>query len=112
MCEQVRENFFWDGKEFILHGVPRLIHHPRIVPSGEGAIGHTGCYRGYIGTWLLQDGNLFLSSLEGHLKVQGYEPLFADWITGSFLVEKSKRPAVRKWGSMSVLRSYPAYFRA
>jgi len=98
MCEQERERFYWDGQEYVFYGEPALIRHPRIGASGEDSIGHTGCYRGYIGTWLLQDGNLFLASLEGHIRVRGYEPLFADWVTGSFLIEKSKRPAIRRRG--------------
>lgn len=97
MCEQERERFYWDGQEYLLYGEPALIRHPRIVLSGEQPIGHTGCYRGYIGTWLLQDGNLFLASIEGPLKVLGYEPLFASWVTHSFLVNKSKRLIRSEW---------------
>lgn len=84
MCQQEREKLYWDGQEVRFYGEPEIIRHPRISRSGSNAIRSTGCYRGYIGTWILQKNNLFLANIEGGYKVIGEDPIFADWITGIF----------------------------
>jgi hypothetical protein len=48
----------------------------------------TACYRRYLGTWEVRDGQLFLISIEGSFKLLGSQPLLADWFTGLLRVPR------------------------
>jgi tetratricopeptide (TPR) repeat protein len=50
----------------------------------------TACWRRYIGTWEIKDGQLYLAGIRGIYKLLGQEPLFADWFTGVLRVPRGK----------------------
>lgn len=46
----------------------------------------TGCWRKYIGVWEIKDDRLFLKALQGIYRLEGEEPLFADWFSGALII--------------------------
>jgi hypothetical protein len=41
----------------------------------------SSCWKGYVGSWEIKDGRMFLIKLEHDLKLEGMEPLFAEWVS-------------------------------
>jgi hypothetical protein len=80
MTAQAHERLILEGKETSMAFCPPLPDHPRVIPT-ENRILSTGCWRGYIGTWELKDGKLYLVSIKGGYRLDGDAPLFADWVT-------------------------------
>lgn len=64
--------------------------HPRITKTSQEEIdafdkrfiGTSRCWRGYVGTWEITNGKLYLVRLRGRYRLRGHGPLFADWFTG------------------------------
>jgi len=65
--------------------------HPRIIEIDPDKAEHdeadfiqfsTACWRGYQGTWEIKNGQFYLVGLRGRLRLQGKEPLLADWFSG------------------------------
>lgn len=50
----------------------------------------TACWRRYVGTWEIKDGCLYLVELRGMYKLEGREPIFADWFTGALRIPKGE----------------------
>jgi hypothetical protein len=50
----------------------------------------TACWRQYVGTWEIKDGQFFLVKLKGQYRLSGEEPLFADWFTGVLRIHKGE----------------------
>jgi hypothetical protein len=48
------------------------------------------CWRNYLGTWEIKDGRFFLIGLRGRFKLQGEEPLLADWFSGVIRIPKGE----------------------
>src|SRR5436190_4669637 len=65
---------------------PPLPHpHPRIVLadlSPSEIIHSTACWRRYVGSWEIKEQRLWLIGLTGAWKLEGHEPLWADWFSG------------------------------
>ena len=72
---------------------PLPVGHPRVVETGPpgvitakegvpGVVFSTACWRGYIGTWEIKDGRLYLAGLIGRCEMIGDEPIFAEWVSG------------------------------
>lgn len=57
-------------------------YHPNIVyiPGDTSS----NLWRGYLGTWGIYNGNLFLMNLEYNQSLIKEEPILADWVTGRF----------------------------
>ncbi|WP_049782358.1 hypothetical protein [Pseudoxanthomonas suwonensis] len=53
---------------------------------GRGVWYSTACWREYVGTWVLDNGRLFLWRLEGKYRLQNPDPLFASWYSGTLVV--------------------------
>ena len=72
---------------FSFPGFPE--NHPRIIEltdkqiwaKGEARRVSSNCWRGYLGSWEIKDGRLYLLKLERDYELDGDEPLFADWVT-------------------------------
>ena len=84
MTAQIGDLLTWEGERDALAGTISLIDHPRIVarPAGDpraGAYRHTACWRGYVATWRLEAGDLWLDDIDGIWMVVG-GPLRADWV--------------------------------
>ena len=93
MTAQVHEDLIYEGEKTSMAFCPPLpATHPRIVELSEeeardnnvdeGSVFSTACWREYIGTWEIKDGRFYLVDLKGVFKLDGDEPLFADWFTG------------------------------
>jgi hypothetical protein len=130
MTAQFRENLILDGEPISMAFCPPLPpHHPRVVElTDEGIdalrkrtwensksagqevlcseldliLGSTACWRRYVGTWEVRDGQLFLTSIEGRFKLLGNEPLLADWFTGVLRVARGEMLAYVHMGFGSV----------
>jgi hypothetical protein len=99
MTAQIHEVLFIDGAKLSMAFCPPLpTSHPRILADDPEAVARrsskssilfsTACWRGYRGTWKIEDGRLFLTQLEGRYRLDGSEPLLADWFTGVLRVPR------------------------
>ena len=72
--------------------------HPRIV-VGKHGIFSTACWRGYIATWEIKDGHLYLAELSDRYKYQleGDEPLLADWFSGELTFTLGRKSATTEY---------------
>ena len=76
MTAQEPDVLIHEGKKLPLTSI--LNHNGNIE---EGWCGRTSNYRGYIASWEIQNGLLYLKgAVEGRMKNPG--PIFADWVTG------------------------------
>lgn len=97
MTAQIHEVLFIEGEQMWMAFCPPLpAGHPRSLSedprggrsSAKGILFSTACWRGYQGTWKIEDGLLFLVKLEGRYRLDGAEPLLADWFTGVLRVPR------------------------
>jgi hypothetical protein len=99
MTAQVHERLILEGEETSMAFCPPLPSgHPRIVPVSRdeaakygGIITSTACWRRYIGTWELREGCFYLVHIEGVVRLDGDEPLFADWFSGVLRIPSGER---------------------
>jgi hypothetical protein len=92
MTAQVHEMIRYQGRRMRLASTPHFpADHPRIkiltdeefrVGIFDETIGSTACWRGYIGSWSIRRGKLYLTKLEGRICLEGKDIIFADWFTG------------------------------
>lgn len=52
--------------------------------------GSTACWRGYVGTWKIEDNRLWLVELIGRFRLAVPGPVFADWVTGVLRVPRGE----------------------
>ena len=94
MTAQAHEVLILEGTQTSMAFCPPIPEHPKIKRLSQEEfdqkakanevswfVGSTACWRGYIGTWELKDGKLYLNEVRGHIFYTG-EPIFADWVTG------------------------------
>ena len=90
MTAQKHENMIYEGKDVSMFSFPGFPEdHPRIIEltdkqiwkKGEARRVSSACWRGYIGSWEIKDGRLYLLKLERDYELEGNEPLFADWVS-------------------------------
>jgi hypothetical protein len=53
-------------------------------------VGSTACWRGYVGTWRIEDRRFYLDKLIGRVRLAVESPLFADWFTGVLRIPDGK----------------------
>jgi hypothetical protein len=97
---QYHERLIYDGDETSMAFCPPLPdNHLRITAlsieeflkgAATGFRFSTACYRLYVGTWELKEGRFYLVGLEGRYKLEGGEPLLADWFTGVLVIPKGE----------------------
>jgi len=94
MTAQMPERLIIDGEPAMLTFCPPLpFGHPRLIQVDEEEASNTfstACWRGYIGSWEIKEGRFFLCGLCGQYKLQGEEPLFADWFTGVLRIPRGR----------------------
>lgn len=100
MTAQAHENLIYEGEETSMVSCPPLpAGHPRIVvlsPKEAHAkdlppvVTSTACWRGYIGSWEIRDGVLYLTRVQGRYEMLGDEPLLADWFSGVLRVPRGE----------------------
>ena len=95
MTRQIAEKLTYNGQKYEMHTKPLspyLYEHP-IELFGRTHIESTGCWRGYVGHWVIEDGRLYLVELDdfdvfrpGHILgdlFPGQEKVFAEWFSGT-----------------------------
>jgi len=100
LTAQVPEELIYQGEITVMTFCPELPEgHPRVaaVPEDEldrreidPIIFSTACWRQYIGTWEIREGCLYLVNLRGRWKLQGSDPLFADWFSGVLRIPRGE----------------------
>jgi len=90
MTHQIHENIIYEGQDLSMTTCPKIpLDHPRIIEltdeeifaSGQARVVSSSCWRGFLGSWEVKGGRLYLIKLERDLKLDGTEPLFADWVS-------------------------------
>ena len=51
----------------------------------------TACWREYVGTWIIEDGKLYLLKIIGRYKITSDSPIFADWFSGVLRIVEGER---------------------
>ena len=89
MTHQLHENIMYEGRDLSMTTCPKVpLEHPRIIEltdkelfaAGQPRMVSSACWRGYLGSWEINEGRLYLIKLERDLMLDGPEPLFADWV--------------------------------
>jgi hypothetical protein len=99
---QAHEHLILDGEATTMMSCPPLpARHPRVLEAGppgaltskEGVpsfVFSTACWRGYLGTWEVKGGRLYLVKLVGRCEMVGDEPIPADWVSGWIRVPRGE----------------------
>jgi len=93
MTAQAAEKIMIDGEEFMLLCTPleKYLENKKL----KFDVPHTGCWRGYIGTWELKNKEFFLIDFYGNIKGKEVDLNFlfpnassvkADWFTGTLRI--------------------------
>jgi hypothetical protein len=100
MTAQIHEGLIFDGEAASMAFCPPLpTNHPRVISIDPEVAARekdnyllfsTGCRREYRGTWEIKDGQFWLVGLEGRFRLEGAQPLFAEWFTGVILVPRGE----------------------
>ena len=90
LTAQLHENMIYEGQDVSMFSFPGFPEdHSRIIEltdkqiwaKGEARRVSSACWRGYIGSWEIKDGRLYLLKLERDYELEGNEPLFAEWVS-------------------------------
>ncbi|MDR5900188.1 hypothetical protein QC823_14520 [Halomonas vilamensis] len=95
MTRQASDKLIWEGGNYNLEKSPGLPkQHKGLVernsdqfPSHDYMLGFTqstACQRGYIATWVVVEGKLYLKEVLGS-RFLAAGPLLADWVSGKLL---------------------------
>lgn len=57
----------------------------------DSMVGTTACWRGYVGTWELKAGRLYLKRVTGRFLYEGDEPIFAYWVTAVLRIPEGEQ---------------------
>ena len=107
MTAQIHERLIYEGKECLMADEPL---HPYLKEHKiEFSWPHTACWRGYTGSWLIENGRLYLIGLKAYIKspstntsrgsikevgmdylFPGQEKVFADWYSGEIRIPQGK----------------------
>ena len=101
MTAQSREIIYIDGKEEQMAAEP-LAFYLNKNPQIQFKFSSTACWRGYYGTWTLENDRLYLIELEGNIDgpddswnpvvlqylFPGQEKVFANWFSDIIKIEK------------------------
>ncbi|MEP6262749.1 MAG: hypothetical protein ABJ092_14330 [Gillisia sp.] len=101
MTAQSREIIYIDGKEERMAAEP-LGFYLNNNPQFKFKFSNTACWRGYYGTWTLENDRLYLIELEGNIDgpddswnpvdlqylFPGQEKVFANWFSDIIKIEK------------------------
>ena len=105
LTAQLHENMIYEGQDVSMFSFPGFPEdHPRVIEltdkqiwaKGEPRRVSSNCWRGYIGSWEIKEGKLYLLKLERDYELEGDEPLFADWVTAELhIIMDSDFPELR-----------------
>jgi hypothetical protein len=95
LTAQVSDKIIIGGHGLPLHrlpsipnGAPWLLNTELKEIPGDHLFGSTACRRGYIATWELRDGKLYLIDIKGRLGLTGDSPIFANWVTDTLIIPR------------------------
>ena len=95
MTHQLHENIIYEGRDLSMTTCPKVpLDDPRVIEltdielfaKGQPRVVSSNCWRGYLGSWEIKEGRLYLIGLERNLKLEGFEPLFADWVSEELMI--------------------------
>ena len=105
MTVQFRDGLTINGERTSLWFSPLDKEHPRIVLrtkeemdkiladiEAEGYLPMftgTCCWNGYLASWVVKDGQLYLNDIIGKYRLADGPPLFAEWFTGEIKVSRN-----------------------
>jgi len=90
MTAQAHEILILEGQKTSMACCPPLPENePRITKSALTML-NSACWRGYIGTWEIKQGRLFLVGLSGNYNLGEGEPIFADWFSGEITIPEGE----------------------
>lgn len=90
MTAQAHEILILNGHKTSMACCPPLPEkEPRIVKSTQTTIS-SACWRGYIGTWEINQGRFFLVGLRGNYNLGEGEPIFAYWFSGEITIPEGE----------------------
>lgn len=102
---QKPESIIIDGQKYFLHTLPLDAYHNQDHPLPPFQAPHTACWRGYVGTWEIDRGVLYLKAirawtLQGEVGLTALFPghpgrVDATWFTGQLRVPQGKVLRVR-----------------
>jgi len=105
LTAQLHENMIYKGKDVSMFSFPGFPEdHSRIIEltdkqiwaKGEPRMVSSNCWRGYLGSWEIKEGKLYLLKLDRDYELEGDEPLFADWVTAELhIIMDSDFPELR-----------------
>jgi len=98
MTAQFHEVLILDGEKTSMAFCPPLPEgHPRLMEvsreeaaASNSLVFSTACWRQYIGTWEIKDGRFYLAKIEGMYRLEGEEPLPAEWFTGVLRIPRGE----------------------
>lgn len=90
MTAQAPEHIILDGTLMQMTFCPPLPPE-EFLEVDHDAVVTTSCWRGYIGTWAVRGGQLWLVNLTGRLRLAVPGPLLADWFSGVLRIPQGKR---------------------
>ena len=92
MSIQSFEKLIINGNQEKMHEINLPDDIPHIKDLGfEKQVFATNCYRGYTGTWKIEDGKFYLVNLDStRYHMTSKQPIFADWFSGTLIVHKGK----------------------
>ena len=112
MTAQVNEKLIYNGVETEMAFSPPIPHPDKDsrfeevsdeeAMKDDSIILSTACWRGYIGTWEIQDDKFLLVRLRGKLRIVASTPILADWFTGVLRVPHGEVLAYRHMGFKSI----------
>jgi hypothetical protein len=100
MTAQMHERLIIDGVETSMAFCPPLPEgHARLVavdfsasrdPQSSSILYSTACWRQYQGTWEIKDARFYLRAVRGRFRLEGGEPLLADWFSGVLRIPRGR----------------------
>lgn len=91
MTDQIRERLIVDGVRMTTIDYPPLPNNSSLLeltPEAEIVGDCTGCWRGYVGTWEIEKGRLYLKAIDGPVaglapawRMKSAERIGATWCT-------------------------------
>ncbi len=111
MTTQIGDELFIGSRRHDLQGHPSLpLWDPRLSKRSESEWRNkdrdcrsSDCHRGYVGTWAIRDGRLFLRAVRGAYRLDADEAIFAEWFTGQLIVPRGE---VIRRGSMGGVKVF------
>jgi len=113
MTAQFREILFYKGNTYHLATEP-LTQLLEIMGDEKPVLisPHTACWRGYVGTWHIEEDKLYLVDFKGYNKdheevgmdyiFPGHKRVFAGWYTGEIKISQGEMLHYEHMGYMSI----------